>query len=146
MMWKNEVYRQLRSQHLFENEAHQSRFKELLDCYSNASFFTPGLCKCMYLSCWDEEHFLIMLDMLNQLKLKDHMTLTDMKENGQLMAEEMSADNYEATVMQLSCDFLSGTRFDPKKLSEIFDPTGRHIIEQALKASAVIDSIPRSNP
>lgn len=38
MMWKNEVYRQLRSQHLFENEAHQSRFKELLDCYSQAGF------------------------------------------------------------------------------------------------------------
>lgn len=47
MMWKNEVYRQLRSQHLFENEAHQSRFKELLDCYSQAVFFTPGLCKCI---------------------------------------------------------------------------------------------------
>ena len=94
MMWKNEVYRQLRSQHLFENEAHQSRFKELLDCYSQAGFFTPGLCKCMYLSCWDEEHFVIMLDMLNQLKLKDHMTLSDMNENGKLMAEEMPDDDY----------------------------------------------------
>lgn len=141
-MWKNVVYRQLRSQHLFENEAHQSRFKELLDCYSHASFFTPGLCKCMYLSCWDEEHFVIMLDMLNQLKLKEHMTLSDMNENGKLMAEEMSPDSYEATVMQLSCDFLSGAPFDRSVLSEDFDPRGRHIIEQALKAADVIDSIP----
>lgn len=140
-MWKNVVYRQLRSQHLFENEAHQSRFKELLDCYSNASFFTPGLCKCMYLSCWDDEHFAIMLDMLNQLKLKDNMTLSDMNENGKLMAEEMTADDYEATIMQLSCDFLSGTPFDINSLPEDFDPDGRHIIEQALKAAAVIDSV-----
>ena len=144
MMWKNEVYRQLRSQHLFENEAHQSRFKELLDCYSQAVFFTPGLCKCMYLSCWDEEHFFIMLDMLNQLKLKDHMTLSDMNENGKLMVEEMPDDDYEATIMQLSCNFLSGTPFDQTSLPKNFDPKGRHIIEQALKASAVIDSIPRS--
>ena len=140
-MWKNVVYRQLRSQHLFENEAHQSRFKELLDCYSNASFFTPGLCKCMYLSCWDDEHFAIMLDMLNQLKLKNNMTLSDMNENGKLMAEEMTADDYETTIMQLSCDFLSGTSFDINSLPKDFDPNGRHIIEQALKAAAVIDSV-----
>lgn len=143
MMWKNTIYRQLRSQHLFETEEHQSRFKELLDCYANASFFTPGLCKCMYLSCWDEEHFVIMLDMLNQLKLKKHMTLSDMNENGKLMAEEMPAGDYEATVMQLSCDFLSGTAFDIGQLPEDFDPKGRHIIEQALKAAAIIDSIPK---
>lgn len=143
-MWKNVVCRQLRSQHLFENEAHQSRFKELLDCYSDASFFTPGLCKCMYLSCWDDEHFAIMLDMLNQLKLKSHMTLSDMNENGMLMADEMSEDNYESTVMQLSCDFLSGTKFDINSLPKDFDPQGRYIIEQALKAADIIDSIPRS--
>ncbi len=142
-MWKNVVCRQLRSQHLFENEAHQSRFKELLDCYSDASFFTPGLCKCMYLSCWDDEHFAIMLDMLNQLKLKDHMTLSDMNENGKLMAEEMNVGDYEITIMQLSCDFLSGTPFDINSLPEDFDHNGHHIIEQALKAAAVIDSIPK---
>lgn len=141
-MWKNLIYRKLRSQHLFENEAHQSRFKELLDCYADASFFSPGLCKCMYLSCWDDEHFAIMLDMLNQLKLKAHMTLSDMNENGKLMAEEMPTGDYEAMVMQLSCDFLSGTPFDLTALPKDFDPNGRHIIEQALKAAAVIDSIP----
>ena len=46
--------------------------------------------------------------------------------------------------MQLSCNFLSGTPFDQTSLPKNFDPKGRHIIEQALKASAVIDSIPRS--
>ena len=83
-----------------------------------------------------------MLDMLNQLKLKAHMTLSDMNENGKLMAEEMPTGDYEATVMQLSCDFLSGTPFDLTALPKDFDPNGRHIIEQALKAASVIDSIP----
>ena len=83
-----------------------------------------------------------MLDMLNQLKLKDHMTLTDMDENGKLMAEEMPDGDYEATIMQLSCDFLSGAPFDITSLPENFNPVGRHIIEQALKAAAVIDSVP----
>lgn len=141
-MWKNVVYRKLCSQHLFENEAHQSRFKELLDCYADASFFTPGLCKCMYLSCWDDEHFVMILDMLNQLQLKEHMTLVDMNENGKLMAEEMPDNDYQATVMQLSCDFLSGTSFDLSSLPDNFAPEGRHIIEQAVQAAQVIDSIP----
>lgn len=141
-MWKKNVFRELKNLHLFENDEHQSRFKELLDCYSNADFFTPGLCKCMYLSCWDDEHFGIMLEMLNQLSLKKDMTLSDMNENGELMAEEMPDDGYETTVMKLSCAFLTDGPFDIRQLPPDFDPVGRHIIEQALKASAVIDSIP----
>lgn len=141
-MWKDNIYRELREQHLFQNSSHQTRFKELLDCYYNTSFFTPGLCKCMYMSCWDEEHFIIMLDMLNQLKLKDNMDLNDMNENGMLMAEEEVDHPYDYYVMRLSCAFLMDQPFDITRLPSDLDPKGRYIIEQSLKAAVIIDSEP----
>lgn len=141
MFWKDEIFWLLRKQNLFQDSAHRTRFKELLDCYFQASFFTVGLCKCMYLSCWDDEHFIIMLDMLNQLSLKDNMNLDDMHETGELMAEE-AEDHYSNYVMQLSCAFLMDQPFHTDKLPEDLDPEGRYIIQEALKAAAVIDSVP----
>ncbi|MGI6017507.1 MAG: hypothetical protein ACOX8M_01655 [Marvinbryantia sp.] len=141
MLWKDEIFIELQKQNLFQDSAHRTRFKELLDCYYKASFFTVGLCKCMYLSCWDDEHFIIMLDMLNQLSLKENMNLDDMHETGQLLAEEADG-HYSNYVMQLSCAFLMDQPFDTNILPADLAPEGRYIIETALKASAAIDSIP----
>ena len=139
MIWKDAVFQALDAQKLFEDDAHRSRFKELTDCYAGASFFTRGLCKCMYLSCWDDEHFLIMLDMLNQLSLKANMNLDDMHENGELMAEEKT--DYENYVMRLSCAFLMNQPFDEASLPDDLEPEGRHIIEKALQAAAILDCV-----
>lgn len=141
MFWKDEIFWQLQKQNLFQSNEHRTRFKELIDCYSDASFFTVGLCKCMYLSCWDDEHFIIMLDMLNQLNLQENIGLADMHENGQLLAEEAN-DHYSNYVMQLSCALLIGQPFDIGILPPDLAPEGRYIIETALKAAAVIDNIP----
>lgn len=141
MKWKDRVVEELSEQNMFQSSAHRSRFKELLDCYVTAPFFTRGLCKCMYLSCWDEEHFIIMLDMLNKLKLSENMDLQDMNENGELMAEE-AADSYENYVMRLSCALLMGEPFDVEALPQEMDSRGRFLIQEALKASEIIDSIP----
>ena len=141
MKWKDRVVEELSEQNMFQSSAHRSRFKELLDCYVTAPFFTRGLCKCMYLSCWDEEHFIIMLDMLNKLKLSENMDLQDMNENGELMAEE-AADGYENHVMRLSCALLMGKFFDVETLPQDMDPQGRFLIQEALKAANIIDSIP----
>ena len=144
MRWKDRVVEELSEQNMFQSSAHKSRFKELLDCYVTAPFFTKGLCKCMYLSCWDEEHFIIMLDMLNKLKLSENMNLLDMNENGELMAEEAeAADSYENYVMRLSCALLMGEPFDVDGLPQDLDPQGRFLIDEALKASAIIDSVPK---
>ncbi|MCI5902895.1 MAG: hypothetical protein MRZ74_10270 [Blautia sp.] len=141
MKWKDRVVEELSEQNMFQSSAHRSRFKELLDCYVTAPFFTRGLCKCMYLSCWDEEHFIIMLDMLNKLKLSENMDLQDMNENGELMAEE-AADSYDNYVMRLSCALLMGEPFDVEALPQDMDPQGRFLIQEALKASEIIDSVP----
>lgn len=141
-MWKDDVFQALDEQHLFQDEGHRSRFKELLDCYANATFVTPGLCKCMYMSCWDEEHFFIMLDMLNQLTLRHNMGLNDMYENGELMVEEkQEAGSYEDQVMKLSCAFLMDAPFSMNDLPADYDPVGRKIIAESLKAAAVIDAV-----
>lgn len=141
-MRKDDIFQALDEQHLFQDDSHRSRFKELLDCYANAPFFTPGLCKCMYMSCWDDEHFFIMLDMLNQLSLKHNMGLNDMYENGELIAEEKEvAGSYEDQVMKLSCAFLMDEPFSLDSLPEDYDPLGRRIIVESLKSAAVIDSV-----
>ena len=127
MKWKDRVVEELSEQNMFQSSAHRSRFKELLDCYVTAPFFTRGLCKCMYLSCWDEEHFIIMLDMLNKLKLSENMDLQDMNENGELMAEE-AAYSYENHVMRLSCALLMVKFFDVETLPQDMDPQGRFLI------------------
>lgn len=144
-MRKDNIFRALDEQHLFQDDAHRSRFKELLDCYANAPFFTTGLCKCMYMACWDDEHFFIMLDMLNQLSLQRNMNLVDMYENGELIAEEKKeSGSYEDQVMKLSCAFLMDEPFSPDGLPEDYDPLGRRIIIESLKAAAVIDAIPET--
>lgn len=141
-MWKDDVFQKLSEQQLFQDEAHRSRFKELLDCYAGAPFFTHGLCKCMYMSCWDEEHFFIMLDMINQLSLQHNMGLHDMYENGELIAEEKEeAGSYEDQVMKLSCAFLMDLPFSLNDLPQDYDPVGRKIITESLKAATVIDAV-----
>ena len=140
-MWKDDVFQKLSEQQLFQDEAHRSRFKELLDCYASAPFFTHGRCKCMYMSCWDDEHFCIMLEMLNQLSLQHNMGLNDMYENGELMAEEkQESGSYEDQVMKLSCAFLMDEPFSPDALHKDYDPVGRRFIMESLKAAAVIDA------
>ena len=61
--------RELEIKGLFETPEHRSRFSELLNCYCNYPFFNKGLCKCMYLSSWDMEHFIVMLDILNDMTI-----------------------------------------------------------------------------
>lgn len=141
-MWKDSVIQKLQSAHMFETADHLSRFKELTDCYCRDPFFTPGLVKCMYLSCWDEEHFGQILDILNQMKFGADMGLDDMRENGEYLAEECSEHSYDPYVIRLSCAFLEDLYFDVSLLPSDLEPQGLYIINQALKSAALIDSIP----
>lgn len=69
MSWKEICFAALDREKMFEDSGHSTRFKELFDCYSSYPFFTKGLCKCIYLSAWDEKHFCIMLETLTELAL-----------------------------------------------------------------------------
>ena len=81
--------RELEIKGLFETPEHRSRFSELLNCYCNYPFFNKGLCKCMYLSSWDMEHFIVMLDILNDMTIGKNQNLQLMEDNGKVL-ENMS--------------------------------------------------------
>ena len=104
MSWSDTCIAALAEKKLFENSSHRTRFKELLDCYSDYPFFNRGLCKCMYLSAWDEEHFCVMLETLMSMSLGKEQDTGDMRIQGDVLAgNEPTSDYY---MYQLSNAFL----------------------------------------
>lgn len=136
MNWKDRCFLSLDEEKLFESSGHRTRFWELLDCYGEYPFFTKGLCKCMYLSAWDEEHFAIMLETLTSMSLGRETDTEDMRIQGDSLAEAQPDAEYY--VYQLSNAFLDDRPFTLPDNATI-EPMQRHIIEQALKAAEVID-------
>lgn len=123
---------------LFEDSGHRTRFKELMDCYSHYPFFTKGLCKCMYLSAWDEEHFAVILEVLSDLAIGRERDTEEMRLQGEALAEEHMGGEYY--VYQLSNAFLDGKKFSLADDVELL-PEFQYIISQALKAEKVIDQV-----
>lgn len=138
MSWKKDCYAALNAEKMFENYSHGTRFRELVDCFSGYPFFTKGLCKCMYLSAWDEEHFCVLLETLTDLSLGKETNTKEMREKGDMLAEEQT--DGEFYVYHLSNAFLDGKPFQ-MELPESLDDSFRYIIERALKAAAIIDSL-----
>ena len=114
MNFKERCISLLDEEGMFEDSGHRTRFKELLDCYGDYPFFGGGLCKCMYLSAWDEVHFAVMLEVLTGMALGKYY------------------------VFQLSNAFLDGREFCLEEGARM-EPEYRHIIGQALKAGALIE-------
>lgn len=138
MNWKEQWIAALDKEHLFENSSHRTRFKELLDCFADYPFFTKGLCKCMYLSAWDEEHFCIMLSMLTEMSLEHEKNTDEMRTQGDVLIAEQPEE--EAYIYRLSNAFLDNMPFqldDPQKVQ----PDILHIIQKALHASDIIDRL-----
>ncbi|MEH2956336.1 hypothetical protein [Candidatus Merdisoma sp. JLR.KK006] len=138
MNWKDRCFLYLDNEKLFEDSGHRTRFWELLGCYGEYPFFTKGLCKCMYLSAWDEEHFAIMLETLSSMSLGRETNTDDMRLQGDTLAEAQPDAEYY--VFQLSNAFLDGKPFVLPD-NALLEPEQRHIIQQALKAAEVIENI-----
>ncbi len=138
MKWKDKCFNALDTEKMFENSGHRTRFKELLDCYSDYPFFTKGLCKCMYLSAWDDEHFCIMLETLMEMSLGKEKDTEEMRSKGDLFAEERKDDEYY--VYELSNSFLDNRTFHLDESAKISSKI-RHIIACALSAARIIDNV-----
>ena len=138
MSFISECITSLDEEGLFDSSGHKTRFKELLDCYSGYPFFSKGLCKCMYLSAWDEAHFCVILEMLSIMSLGHDKDTEEMRDNGEVLVSEQTTDEYY--VYMLSNAFLDNTAYRLPDNAEIREST-RHIIFQALRAAEVIDSI-----
>ena len=129
--------RELEIKGLFETPEHRSLFSELLNCYCNYPFFNKGLCKCMYLSSWDMEHFIVMLDILNDMTIGKNQNLQLMKDNGKVL-ENMS-DGYDRYIFQLAGAFLTSQDFQMPNVP--IAKEGQHIIQRALEAAEVIETV-----
>ncbi|HCI73439.1 MAG TPA: hypothetical protein DHV42_02730 [Lachnospiraceae bacterium] len=146
MKWSEKCMLEFTHRNLFEDDEHRARFKDLLDCYCSAPFFSKGLCKCMYLSAWDDAHFTVMLDVLNEMVLErdDHLGL--MKDNGIVMEQqaEGGGDIGSAAIIEASVDFLNDIPYDRSRLHtlEIEDPDAAYIIKRGLLAAQCIDDLP----
>lgn len=136
MIWKEKCLAALDNAKMFESSGHRTRFKELVDCFSYYPFFTKGLCKCIYLSAWDHEHFCIMLETLTELSLGREKTTSEMRIKGDALAEEQTDSEYY--VYLLSNSFLDNTPFHLDASANVSEEV-RYIIERALKASHIID-------
>lgn len=138
MSWRAKCYHALIEENMFENSWHKTRFKELMDCYRDSPFLSKGLCKCMYLSAWDEEHFRIMLEILSMMSLGQERDTTEMRINGEALANEQTNDEYY--VYQLSNAFLDEVSFVLDENADISQET-TYIIQRALRASEIIDNL-----
>ena len=138
MNWKDKCFAALAEKNMFEDSWHRTRFKELLDCYIRSPFFSRGLCKCMYLSAWDEEHFCIMLEMLTSMNLGQDENTDDMRRNGDVLAEAQTDDSFY--IYQLSNAFLDNAPFHPDPDANI-SPEYMYIIKRAQEAAEIIDSL-----
>ena len=137
MGWKDQCVAALDEEKLFENSEHRTRFLELMDCYGGYPFFTKGLCKCMYLSAWDEEHFAILLETLMRMSLGREQNTEDMEANGEALAREEDGD--EQKMYLPSCEFLEG-----KPCSIDLDTVSAntaYVMKQALKAAEIIEKL-----
>lgn len=133
---KDNYFSILDTGNMFEDSGHRTRFKELLDCYGDFPFFSKGLCKCMYLSAWDEEHFCIMLEILTDLSLGRETSTREMRVKGEALAEERHDAEYY--VYQLSNAFLDNAPYRLPEAAEI-PPEILRIISRALEAAELID-------
>lgn len=138
MDWKQKAFTALDAEKMFEDSGHRTRFKELMDCYSGYPFFNKGVCKCVYLSAWDEEHFAIMLETLSDMSLGKDTNTKEMSLKGDALAEEQTDSEYY--VYQLSLSFVDGTPFQVSASSDM-SPEVRYIIRRALRVSQIIDSL-----
>ncbi len=147
MRWADKCMLELTHRNLFEDDGHRSRFKDLLDCYFAAPFFTKGLCKCMYLGAWDNVHFAMLLDILNEMTIERADHLEPMVDNGIVLEKsaEDVGDDAEAAILNLSLCFTTDTEFDRSCLDtlEVTDPESAYIIKRALLAAQCIDDLPR---
>lgn len=138
MDWKKNCFAALDREKMFEDSGHRTRFRELFDCYCCYPFFTKGLCKCIYLSAWDEKHFCIMLETLTELSLGKERDTKEMSVKGDALIEEQTDNEYY--IYLLSSALLNDTPYRAELPADL-DSGTRYIIRRALRVSDIIDSL-----
>ena len=150
MKWSEKCIMELTHRNLFENDDHRARFRDLLDCYCDAPFFSKGLCKCMYLSSWDQKQFTQILDVLNEMILDRGNAMNLMMDNGMVLEQTArnEGDGTTVAILEVSKTFLDEVPYDRNRLKEleISDPETAYYIKRGLLAAQCIDDLPPVHP
>ena len=150
MKWSEKCIMELTHRNLFENDDHRARFRDLLDCYCDAPFFSKGLCKCMYLSSWDQKQFTQILDVLNEMILDRGNAMNLMMDNGMVLEQTArnEGDCTTVAILEVSKTFLDEVPYDRNRLKEleISDPETAYCIKRGLLAAQCIDDLPPVHP
>ena len=139
MKWFEKCLLELTHHNMFVSTDHRSRFLDLISCYFSAPFFTKGLAKCMYLSSWDDEHFIFMLSTLNDMILDGTRDVRDMGEQGLDLAKQCEGN--DAEVFLLSAAFLLDTPYRTPDYTAL-DPEVAYKLRKAIVAGKYIDDLP----
>ncbi len=139
MRWDEKCLLELTHHNMFESTEHRNRFREILNCYYTAPFFTKGLCKCMYLGTWDDVHYADLMSIINLITIEGTRSLKTMADEGDAMSEQLTGA--DAEIYKLSTSFITNRPYTLPDLTMI-DPEGAHIIRQGLLASKYIDDLP----
>ena len=139
MEWYEKCLLELTHHNMFESSGHRDRFRDLTSCYYNAPFFSKGLCKCMYVSSWDDEHFGVMLSTLNSLIIDGDTSVQGMAEQGGVLSTQLEGG--DAEIYKLSTAFLTGGEYELPDFTQL-DSDAAHIIRKAILAGKYIDDLP----
>lgn len=95
MIWTDMCKKKLSAANLFVDDKHYRRFADAVDCYCERDFFTVGLCKCMYMSSFDRDHYNVFLQTINGIVARREKNLAFMKEMGEITQDVIQADSEE---------------------------------------------------
>lgn len=146
MKWTEKCILDLAHHNLFEDDDHQRRFCDLLECYFGKPFFSKGLCKCMYLASWDTEHFIILLETLNCTLIEQDFSLRLLRDQGEILQAKAhnSDDIVQEEIWRLANSFMSQLPYHPADFAsfEVTYPDAAYLIRKTILASDLIDQLP----
>lgn len=139
MIWTEKCLMELTHHNVFESSQHRLRFRDLVVCYYNAPFFCKALCKCMYLTSWDDVYFADMLALLNDMTI-------DGEKSPKIMGDQYEIQSIQTTgrdseVYRLCASFITGFPYIQPDFA-LMDSEDAHMIRQALAAAGYIDDLP----
>ncbi|HIZ43885.1 MAG TPA: hypothetical protein H9672_04060 [Firmicutes bacterium] len=140
MAWKDKCLRSLMDAKLFLSSAHMDRFKETWKTLKKQPFCTKGLCKCLFLSAWDQEHYQFLKDTVDEMITRKDTDTSYMLEKGRVVLDNVALSERE--LFKLSIQFLENEGVTPDdsclmKLAHHWVP----ITDNTLEAGRLIDRL-----
>ncbi len=140
MAWKEKCFRSLMDAKLFLSTAHMERFKELWKVLKKQPFCTKGMCKCLFMAAWDQEHYQFLKDTVDEMIARKDTDTSYMLEKGRVVLDNVALSERE--LFKLSIHFLEEEGRTPDerfllKLAHHWVP----IADNTLEAGRLLDAL-----